>query len=362
MIPTLIYAVHSGNLFGTERMALETLEGFRGEYHPVLLCPDGALAEEARGRELEVMLYGGFWSLAGAMARLLWRCRRVVFMSTSLKHAACLAGLNCLFRRQAAHLHLVHGGAEERDSYGRKKYLNRLRLLLVAVSPFVADKLKAYGVAPQKVRIAGNFLTEGTRSAIRRGGPLASGSRLRGLVISRLIPAKRVDLLLTTLETYPDLAAFSFDIFGLGGQHDYLRQWAARAGLNVRLPGFSGDLNQRLGDYDFLVHLCPEEPFGLAILEAMAADLPVLVPDSGGVTYVVRHGETGFLFEAGNPVSLAQGLRDLRDLPEPELRALLARATEDLQTRFSSVRQIARYRELIAEAGGKAAAAGNSSQ
>ena len=49
-----------------------------------------------------------------------------------------------------------------------------------------------------------------------------------------------------------------------------------------------------IADADLLVHLCPVEPFGLAILEAMAAAVPVLVPNSGGaVSYThLRAHET----------------------------------------------------------------------
>ena len=37
----LVYALHSGNLYGTERMALATLQGLRDRFDPVLLAPPG---------------------------------------------------------------------------------------------------------------------------------------------------------------------------------------------------------------------------------------------------------------------------------------------------------------------------------
>ena len=346
----LVYAVHSANLFGTERMALATLEGLRDTYDPILLCPQGLLVEEALHRRISVFVCSGTGSLLRVLMGLLMKYPSFVFLSTGIKHAFCLAALNFLPRRRIAHLHLVHGGAAEQLSYGRKKWLNRQNLLQVAVSSFVAEKLVQYGVKADKIRVAGNFLTEQTRVSIRRRQPFSAPTRTKGLVISRLITGKRVDLLFDALEAHDDLGDVSFVVYGLGGQHEILRNRAVASKLRVELPGFSGDLSSIIADYDFLVHLCSEEPFGLVILEAMAAGLPVLVPDRGGVTTIVNDGENGFLFESDNPTSLADGIRKLRDLPPKRLNEVTARAQTDLDTRFSSAHQLERYRELIEEA------------
>ncbi|MDJ0840548.1 MAG: glycosyltransferase family 4 protein [Acidobacteriota bacterium] len=346
----LVYAVHSGNLFGTERMALETLEGFRDEYQPILLCPPGPLVQEARARNIQVYSCEGTRSLVLALRRLLQRHSSLVFMSTTIKQAVVFAALNMLFRRHTAHLHFVHGGASEQQSYGRKRWLNHLKVLQVGVSPFVKQRLIAHGVHEKQIRVAGNFMTSGNRKAIRRRAPFSGEKPRKGLVISRLIPGKRVDLLIEALEGDEGLRDLSFTIYGLGGQREILRQRAERAGLDVSLPGFSGELNQLSADYDFLVHLCPEEPFGLVILEAMAAGLPVLVPDSGGVTYIVEDGRNGYRFQANDPESLAAGLHRLTETPAAELNAMAARATADLEGRFSCEQNLLRYRELIAEA------------
>ncbi len=53
------------------------------------------------------------------------------------------------------------------------------------------------------------------------------------------------------------------------------------------------------------------EALGLAALEAMAAGLPVVAARVGGLPEVVLDGETGLLFEAGNPVALAGAISDL---------------------------------------------------
>ena len=58
------------------------------------------------------------------------------------------------------------------------------------------------------------------------------------------------------------------------------------------------------------------EPFGIVALEAMAAKVPVVVSDAGGLPEVVENNVTGITTYAGNPNSLADGL--LKLLHEPE--------------------------------------------
>jgi D-inositol-3-phosphate glycosyltransferase len=65
------------------------------------------------------------------------------------------------------------------------------------------------------------------------------------------------------------------------------------------------------------------ESFGMVALEAMACGTPVVASDVGGLSFVVRNGETGFLVPDRDPVALAECLSSL--LRDPELRARLGR-------------------------------------
>ena len=56
---------------------------------------------------------------------------------------------------------------------------------------------------------------------------------------------------------------------------------------------------------DVYLHPAKAENFPLAVLEAMACSLPVVASDAGGIPEIVVHGETGYLFENGDPKSLA---------------------------------------------------------
>ncbi len=67
-----------------------------------------------------------------------------------------------------------------------------------------------------------------------------------------------------------------------------------------------------------------EEPFGLVAVEAMAAQRPVCASRTGGLSEIVRHTETGFLFTPGDSAELAKELDLLLD--NPPLRVQMGQA------------------------------------
>ena len=66
------------------------------------------------------------------------------------------------------------------------------------------------------------------------------------------------------------------------------------------------------------------EPFGLVAVEAMAAGLPVVASDTGGLSDIVRPGQTGLLVPPGDAAALAAALETLLD--DAALRARMGAA------------------------------------
>ena len=64
-----------------------------------------------------------------------------------------------------------------------------------------------------------------------------------------------------------------------------------------------------------------DEPFGLTAVEAMATGTPVIAFRRGAAEEVIRHGETGFLVEAGERAHAAALVDDLYDIPRAHCRA-----------------------------------------
>jgi glycosyltransferase involved in cell wall biosynthesis len=138
-------------------------------------------------------------------------------------------------------------------------------------------------------------------------------------------------------------------IFGTGWEETALRERARLCHPNVTFEGFHPSIDSEIAASDLLVHLCPTEPFGLAILEAMAAGVPVLVPSSGGASEIVTEGRSGFHFRADDPDSLAARLQELMHAPADLLNAIVAGGDEAVAGRFSPAARIEDYRRLIEE-------------
>jgi glycosyltransferase involved in cell wall biosynthesis len=343
----LIYALHSGNLYGTERMALATAEVLAGEFEPVIIAPPGPALQMAARMGLETRAFTGMGEFSAAIRPLLARGRKVAFFATGVMHSFAAIGWNWLLGRRLAHLHIVHGGTDERLSYGRKRLLNRARVKLVAVSDFVKTRLLANGVVAEHVRVIENFLPA-SRAAPRRPRFDSAGVR-RVIVISRLDPIKHVDVLMDAFDRCPDLCNLPVQIFGTGWDEVRLRERARMHNPNITFSGFDAAVDSALAASDLLVHLCPVEPFGLVVLEAMAAGVPVLVPSSGGASSLVAEGSSGFHFQADDPDSLAARLRELAQAPAELLNAVVAGGDQALATRFSPVARVDDYRRLIEE-------------
>jgi hypothetical protein len=119
--------------------------------------------------------------------------------------------LSRVFACRLRHLHVVHGGTDERLSYGRKALLNRLPVTLVAVSGFVRERLLAHGCRAERIKLVENFLPAAVHR--RRGtGEIASIGRVA--IVSRVDPIKRISLLLDAIERRPALQALQFEVFG----------------------------------------------------------------------------------------------------------------------------------------------------
>ena len=342
-MPPLIYTLHSGQLYGTERMALATLAGLHRQYRPVLLAPGGPVHEAAARLGIASHPTDNATQLARRLFILLRGCRQAALMTTGVSHSLIATAAARLTGCRLAHIHVVHGGTEERLSYGRKRLLERLPVTLVAVSGFVRDRLLAHGCDPARIEVIENFHTPATDPVPDR---CTAGALSRVAVVSRIDPIKRIDLLLAAVARAPDLQSVTFDLFGRGSDFDALRE-AARPMSNIRFHGFVPDVAQRLPGYDLLLHTCAEEPFGLAILEAMSARVPVLVPNAGGAGSLVEDGITGFCFPANCAGGLARRLTELGGL-SPDIRARIAAAAEQgLHTRFAAPRGITRYADLL---------------
>lgn len=344
----LYYILHSSNLYGTEKMALATLESLRDRYSPVLLTPPGIVVAEAQRRGLPVHCFTNYMQLIKLLRTLAAHHKQLVFMSTGVRYSLILWAWNLLYRRNIVHLQMVHGGADEWQSYGRKWVLNHFRMTFVVNSEFVRQKLLTYGVYPSKIQLIENFLSQKQMQHSPQHPPFTDDDQLKNVIIvSRVDPLKRVDLLLQAIQHEPRLKRLNFKVFGTGTELPKLRRRAMIGCHNVQFCNYTSDISTALAQADLLLHLCPSEPFGLAVLEAIAAKVPVLVPNTGGVANLVQHNVSGFHFQANDIKDLARTLLDLTYQPMSALNTITQQAYLSLETRFSEQHCRNEYLALI---------------
>jgi len=201
---------------------------------------------------------------------------------------------------------------------------------IVAVSESVANDIRTDLRAPAEVRTIWNsvdlerFDPEGPRAdldALAGLPPAAPGVPRIGLVAT----FARWKGHLLFLEMLKQLSAtHSFRAYIVGGplyethasqiSMEELRQAVTRLGLapHVGLTGFVSDAAPVLRTLDVVVHASTApEPFGLVIAEAMATSRAVVISDAGGVTELVRPGETGLTYASGSVDAMASQVRRL---------------------------------------------------
>lgn len=141
------------------------------------------------------------------------------------------------------------------------------------------------------------------------------------LFMGRIVPEKGITTLIdaarTTLKSDPECL---FVIAGKGPWlSDYKRE-ISRLGLekNILLIGFLNEVEKAtmLDLADLLVVPSLYEPFGIVVLEGMAAGKPVIAARTGGMTYIIDHKRTGLLFSPGNSAELSEKITWLLTNPD----------------------------------------------
>lgn len=125
------------------------------------------------------------------------------------------------------------------------------------------------------------------------------------LTASRLVPYKRIDLIIEAFNRMPDKKLI---VVGDGPEMERLK---AIAGPNVRLLGQQPA--ERLRRYLQLARgfvFAAEEDFGIAPVEAQACGTPVLAFGRGGVLESIVPGKTGLFFDEQTPQSIIAALRE----------------------------------------------------
>jgi len=139
-----------------------------------------------------------------------------------------------------------------------------------------------------------------------------------------------------------------------------LHELAAREGVaeHVSWLGEREDVPELMRALDVLLLPSWEEPFGRAVIEAMALEVPVIATDVGGPREIVREGREGLLLPPREPARWASAIARLAE--DPQLAAQMGRAgRERAQLQFTTERHVRAtldvYERAIARSRGREA-------
>lgn len=249
---------------------------------------------------------------------------------------------------------VFHGPGEFERLY--RKIFARLFLrdcTLIAVSPAVKQDLLAAGCGfkPEQIIVISNAIDVSkiaaqqlTKEQAREKLGLAQDAFIFGQ-IARLVPVKGQKSLLQAFAQCA-LPAAQLVIIGGGREEENLRQEIKRLNLTeeVHLLGAIPEAHRYIKAFDVFVLSSLNEAFGMVLLEAMAAHVPIIATDVGGVAHVL--GGNAQLCKAGDSQCLAEKMTAIYALDAAQRSQMIAQAYERLMTHFDYTVFQQRYQAL----------------
>jgi glycosyltransferase involved in cell wall biosynthesis len=172
------------------------------------------------------------------------------------------------------------------------------------------------------------------------------------ITVSVLREVKGIDILLEAARLVAErVPSVRFVIVGDGPKGNDWKQLAENLRVSDRVHwlGHRDDVDAMLAGCDVFVLPSRADALPTVLMEAMAAGLPVVATDVGGVSEIVEAEKTGRLVPAADPAQLATAIADLlRD--RATLERMSAAAPASVAHRFSTVAWIERLERVYEEA------------
>lgn len=291
------------------------------------------------GLEIVTVRVWGAWDpLAGmAIARAL-RAHRSELVQCHLARAAHLGG--------GAARRLGLPTLAKTHNYVDLKYYRAIDCLVPTTRAQEAY-LVEHGIAPERLRRIPNFSRQPAAHVADR--PLSSPLRL--LALGRLVEKKGFDVLLDALDQLAarePAAALELVIAGDGPLRAALEARAQRLPrtASVRFTGWIEAVAPLFARADLFVLPSRDEPFGIVVLEAMAAGIPIVATRTAGPLEVLD-ADTAQLVPIGDAAALAAAIAAFRADPSAARRRA-TKALEAYRTRYSADAIVPQYEALYA--------------
>lgn len=375
----VLHVITDTNFGGAGRYLLYLVPQPAFEGHDVAVaCPDGELQKrlDAAGIRRVPIYSGKDVTHSVKLTRELYEVFRrempdVVHTHSCLsgRIAARLAGIPVVYtKHNQVRIPDARGITPPPAGFG-KRLVNRLinNLLsdrVIAISEGVQRELVESGVKPSMISTIPNGIDltpyrpkrYGAKAAAEEADPSTPSGKRGPLIgaVARLHRQKALDVFLEAAKlVLASEPSARFIIGGTGPLEDDLKAKIRELRMEpyVKMPGFVYDVPAFLENLDIYVLSSDYEGIGLAIIEAMAAGLPVVATAVGGVPEAIVDGVNGILVPPRQPKTLAQAI--VRLVVDPDMARAMgeagrARAEELFDARVMAEKTLTVYRRLAA--------------
>jgi glycosyltransferase involved in cell wall biosynthesis len=376
----ILFISHSAELNGAELWLLETLKRInREKYQPMLIVPEhGLLEEQARKLGIDVFLVPMKWWItekakiwrqpfawiwnAKSVKRIaqIIRTKRIDLVLTN--SAAVSGGAFAAKKAGVPHVWAIHEVLRgERPLlyylFGSRrlvKFIERRSLKVIVNSnasrtafqnlektALIYNGLQARKCDPSRL------------DSLRRELGIHDGDLVAG-VLGKIYEGKgQREVVQAAARLLPEYPRLKVLMIGDVRNGRYLKDVKNivkenKMEASVIFTGYRTDLPEVMALLDVLVVASVVESFGRAALEAMAAGLPVLAVNAGGLPEIVEHGLNGFLMESRDPEVIARALREIFQSPD-KVRNIVHCGYRTVREKFSMERQIAGVERVLDE-------------
>jgi glycosyltransferase involved in cell wall biosynthesis len=337
---------------GGQDQLLSLLRGLAERGHRVhLVCYPGTLVEE-RARQAGVAVHPArirsewdpraFWRILGLLRRLrpeilAFNTPRPILLG-SLASRFAPARARIIFRRVNFPL--------RRGPLTRVKYSWGIDCI-IAISESIRQQLESAGIPGPRIRVVYEGLDLGPPPS---RSPRAAGAARPMVVgtVAHMSAEKGHRYLVEAAALIPRVhSRVRFVIVGDGACRQAVERQVDSLGLGpcFEFAGFRTDTARWLESFDLFVLPSLSEGLSSAILSAMAAALPVVATEVGGIPELVEAGNNGLLVAPGDARALADAITFMADHPE-EAERMGARGRRRMEERFTLERKIAETEQI----------------
>lgn len=241
------------------------------------------------------------------------------------------------------------------------RFLAKMNFKMICVSEKVKNDLLKMKINKDKLIVIHNgidlneFNITVNRTAKRRDLASLANNDFVLCSIGRLRKLKNQKMLLDAArQIFQSIAGAKLLIVGDGPMKEELQGYAQKLGIAEKVFFLQKrqDIPEILKVSDCFLHCSDYESFGIVLLEAMMAEVPVIATDVGGIHEIIEHEITGILIPKNDVEALVNTVIKVRNGPE-YFKTITTRAKDNVIKNFNIEKTIQAYEAVYLTACGK---------